>query len=126
MLRLISGIVIFLVILSTSIFSIFDLSSRCYNIIEIAEETKELVEEGNMELAAVKQSKLESYWEDQENIMRLYIRREILDDIDSEMGSLSELIKLGDKCESGESLDSIVEYCYQLIEDEKPLLYNIL
>lgn len=124
--RIITVSVIFILLLSAGIFAMLDTNHRCRQVIEIAEETKNYVENYDMENAKKYQEKLEFFWKDQEKIMRLYLRRNNLEDIDREMGSLSEIIKLEDQLESGKALDSIIQYCHEIIEDEKPILCNIL
>ncbi len=124
--RIITVSIIFLLLLASGIFAILDAKHRCYKVIEIAEQTKSCVENYDMENAKNHQEKLESFWKDQEKVMRLYLRRNNLEDIDREMGSLSEIIKLEDRVESGKSLDSIIQYCHEIIEDEQPKLCNIL
>lgn len=124
--RIITVSIIFSLLLASGICAILDSKCRCYKIIEIAEETKAYVENYDMENAKNHQEKLESFWKDQEKTMRLYLRRNNLEDIDREMGSLSEIIKLEDQVESGKSLDSIIQYCHEIIEDEQPILCNIL
>lgn len=124
--RIIAVSIIFLLLLASGICAILDAKCRCYQVIELAEETKIYIENNDMKNAKKHQEKLESFWTDQENIMRLYLRRNNLEDIDREMGSLSEIIKLEDQVESGKSLDSIIQYCHEIIEDERPILCNIL
>lgn len=124
--RIITVSIIFILLILSGICAIIDANCRCYKIIKIAEETKTYVENYDMEAAKKYQEELESCWKDQEKIMRLYLRRDNLEDINREMGSLSEIIKLEDQLESGKSLDAIIQYCYEIIEDEKPILFNIL
>lgn len=124
--RILTVSIIFVLLISAGIFAMIDANSRCHQVIEIAEETKNYVENYDMENAKKYQEKLEAFWKDQEQIMRLYLRRNNLEDIDREMGSLSEIIKLEDQLESGKALDSIIQYCHEIIEDEKPILCNIL
>lgn len=124
--RIITVLIIFVLLVLASICVILDTSCRCYKVIEIAEETKNCVENLDMENAKKYQEQLEYFWKDQEKIMRLYLRRDNLEDIDREMGSLSEIIKLEDQVESGKALDSIIQYCHEIIEEEKPTLCNIL
>lgn len=124
--RIITVSIIFILLIFAGIFAMLDANCRCYKVIEIAEETKNYVENLDIENAKKSQEKLETFWKDQETIMRLYLRRNNLEDIDREMGSLSEIIKLEDQIESGKALDSIIQYCHEIIEDEKPILCNIL
>lgn len=123
--RIITVSIIFLLLLASGICAILDAKCRCHKVIEIAEQTKIYVENYDMENAKNHQEKLESFWKDQEKVMRLYLRRNNLEDIDREMGSLSEIIKLEDLVESGKSLDSIIQYCHEIVEDEQPILCNI-
>ena len=124
--RIITVSIIFILLILAGIFAMLDTNHRCHQVIDIAEETKNYVENYDMENAKKYQEKLESFWKDQEKIMRLYLRRNNLEDIEREMGSLSEIIKLEDQLESGKALDSIIQYCHEIIEDEKPILCNIL
>ena len=124
--RIIIVSIIFAALLLSSIYAIFYTSAKCNEIIDYAEKTKSLVEICDMESAQKEQENLENIWNNQEKIMKLYLRRTNLDDIDHEMSGLSELIKLEDQAEAGKSLDLIIQYCYQIIEDEKPTIFNIL
>lgn len=124
--RIITVSIIFILLLSAGIFAILDANGRCCQLIELAEKTKNYVENNDMENAKTYQEKLELVWKEQENVMRLYLRRDNLEEIDREMGSLSEIVKLEDQVESGKALDSIIQYCHEIIEDEKPTLCNIL
>ena len=57
--RIITVSIIFILLLAASIFVILDTNCRCHKIIEIAEETKNYVENYDMENAKKHQEKLE-------------------------------------------------------------------
>lgn len=124
--RIITVIIIFAILILSSIYSILYTNAKCNEIIEYAEKTKSLIEICDMENAQKEQENLENIWNNHEKTMKLYLRRTNLDEIDHEMSGLSELIKLEDQTESGKALDLIIQYCYQIIEDEQPTIFNIL
>lgn len=117
---------ILFITITTSIFSIIKINTNCNSTIAIAENFKQVMYVENKKNLLHKTSNLESLWEKNSKLMRIFLKRDVLTDIDLEILSLKNNILNFNKAKINKNLEYIKKYCEEIQNDMKPIIYNIL
>ena len=122
-------IIIFSILFATvtvSLLSFCYINKRCNITITNAKNLEKIINIENKDMLLIKTTNLEDFWEKNSKIMRIFLQREILDNIELEFTSLKNNIFNFNKAKINKNLKFIEKYCEDVKKNMQPTITNIL
>ena len=119
--RLVISSALLLVLLAIGVVSLFYVENVCSQTIEKSQTIKQEIYVQNYETAAQHIKDLESYWEENEKYLCLFVRHGEIEEISRQISELSDLLDYQDYSESSATLNRIIVIANHVKTTEKPL-----
>lgn len=124
--RLYTTIALLLVILSLSVFTLFQCKRYCSETVSLVSKVIEEAENGRLEQAAVLAEQLNESWSKTKNSMVWYIRHEPLERVSDIASRLEFLARYGDLPQLIAQANQLRTCVDELFDNELPLLRNLV
>ena len=113
-------------LVAISVISFCNINKRCNITITNVKNLEKIINIKNKDMLLKKTTNLECFWEKNSKIMRIFLQREILDNIELEITSLKNNISNFNKAKINKNLQFIEKYCEDVKKNMQPTITNIL
>ena len=119
-------LLIFLSLLTTSIFSTIIFSNRYCELVKIANSIESSAEKNQIEETNAKTKNLKDIWEKEKKIIQIFQKRENLDKMDILLDELQTHVIYFNVMKIKKAIKKITSNCQKLKQDLTPSFYSIL
>lgn len=119
-------LLIFLALLTTSIFSTIMFSNRYCELVNIANSIESSAEKNQIEETNAKTKNLKDIWEKEKKIIQIFQKRENLDKMDILLDELQTHVIYFNVMKIKKAIKKITSNCQKLKQDLTPSFYSIL
>ena len=119
-------LLIFLSLLTTSIFSTIMFSNRYCELVKIANSIESSAEKNQIEETNAKTKNLKDIWEKEKKIIQIFQKRENLDKMDILLDELQTHVIYFNVMKIKKAIKKITSNCQKLKQDLTPSFYSIL
>ena len=119
-------LLIFLALLTTSIFSTIIFSNRYCELVNIANSIESSAEKNQIEETNAKTKNLKDIWEKEKKIIQIFQKRENLDKMDILLDELQTHVIYFNVMKIKKAIKKITSNCQKLKQDLTPSFYSIL
>lgn len=119
--RLIISCSLLIVLLAIGVVSLFYIENVCSQTIEKSQTIKQNIDRQDYQTASQNIKDLESYWEENEQYLCLFVRHGEIEEISRQISELSDLLEYQDYSESSATLNRIIVIAEHIKATEKPL-----
>ena len=124
--RLVTSVILLILIIGLSVFTLFNLQAHKEKILARTEEIRSMAQDPDPQVLAEKSRELFDDWNDQEEILVLYIRHDILDQITQLLAELPALAEYEDYAVFFGRLDVVSALMDDLWKSNLPTYRNLL
>ncbi len=124
--RVIVGAVLCLLLIGTGVLCLCSVCGRCSRVEALASQASEQLLFGQTQQAEELIDQLLAQWEQDEEVLRLFIRRAPLEEMERQLSGLQSLLTLGDYAQAAAALSVVANLAHDISQSELPLPQNIL